>query len=82
MHYVVLNLLFRFYLDCGMILVKLHQAIRSKSLTYVASYIANDTAQRQQFKHDNVKKAIYKIMNNALLKNNRKCIAANRHMID
>ena len=43
----------------------MHRAIRLKSSTYVASYIANNTAKRQQFKHDDVKKAYYKLMNNA-----------------
>ena len=45
--------------------VKVHRAIRFKSSRYVASYIANNTAKRQQFKHDDVKKAFYKLMNNA-----------------
>ena len=64
-HYVVLGQLLRFYLDRGMRLVKVHRAIRFKSSLYVASYIANNTAKRQQFKHDNVKKAFYKLMYNA-----------------
>ena len=64
-HYVVLGQLHRFYLDRGMRLVIVHRAIRFKSSPYVASYIANNTAKRQQFKHDNVKKAFYKLMNNA-----------------
>ena len=64
-HYVVLGQLLRFYLDRGMRLVKLHRAIRFKSSIYVASYIANNTAKRQQFKHDDVKTAFYKLMNNA-----------------
>ena len=65
-HYVVLGQLLRFYFDYGMKLVKLHQAIRFKSSPYVASYIANKTAKRQQFKHNDVKKAFYKLklMNN------------------
>ena len=46
-------------------LVKLHRTIRFKSPPYVASYIANNTAKRQQFKNDDVKKAFYKLMNNA-----------------
>ena len=46
-------------------LVKGHRAIRFKSSPYVASYIANNTANRQQFKHDDVKMAFYKLMNNA-----------------
>ena len=45
-------------------LVKLHRAIRFKSSPYGASYIANNTAKRQQFKHDNVNKVFYKLMNN------------------
>ena len=56
-HNVLLGQLLRFFLDRGMRLVKLHRAIRFKSLPYIASYIANDTAKRQQFKHDNVKKS-------------------------
>ena len=62
---MVLGQLLRFYLDCGMTLVKLHRAIRFKSLPYVASYIANNTAKRKQYKHDDVNKAVYKLMNNA-----------------
>ena len=64
-HYVLLGQLLRFYLDRGMRLVKLHRAIRFKSSPCVASYIANNTAKRQQFKHDDVKKAFNKLMNNA-----------------
>ena len=44
---------------------KVHRAIRFKSSPYVASYIANNTAKCQQFKHDDVKKAFYKLLNNA-----------------
>ena len=62
---MVLGQLLRFYLDRGMRLVKLHRAIRFKSSPYVASYIANNTVKRQQHKHDDVKKAFYKLMNNA-----------------
>ena len=62
---MVLGQLLRFYLDRGMKLLKLHRSIRFKSSPYVASYIANNTAKRQQFKHDDVKKAFYKLMNNA-----------------
>ena len=64
-HYVVLGKLLRFYLNRKMRLLKLHRAIRFKSSPYIASYIANNTAKRQQFKHDDVKKAFYKLMNNA-----------------
>ena len=64
-HYVVLCQLLRFYLDLGMKLSKVHHAIRFKSSPYVASYIANNTAKRQQFKHDDVKKAFNKRMNNS-----------------
>ena len=46
-------------------LVKVHSAIRFELSPYVASYIANNTAKRQQLKHDDVKKAFYKLMNNA-----------------
>ena len=55
-HYVVLGQQLRFYLDRGMMLVKVHSAIRFKSSSYAASYIANNTEKRKQFKHDNVKK--------------------------
>ena len=64
-HYVVLGQLLRFYIDRGMRLIKLHRAIRFKSSPYVASYIANNTTKRQQFKHDHVKKAVYKLINYA-----------------
>ena len=46
-------------------LIKVHRAIRFKSSIYVASYILNNTAKRQQFKHYNVKKSFYKLRNNA-----------------
>ena len=46
-------------------LVKVYSAIRFTSLPYVASYIANNTEKQKQFKHDDVKKAFYKLMNNA-----------------
>ena len=51
-HYVMLGQLLRFYLDRGMKVIKVHRAIRFKSLPYVASYIANNTEKRKQFKHD------------------------------
>ena len=37
----------------------------SNGFFYVASYIANNTAKRLQFKQDEIKKAFYKLMNNA-----------------
>ena len=64
-HYVLLAQLLRSYLDRGMRLVKVTRAIRFKSSPYVASYIANNTAKRQQFKHDDGKKAFNKLMYNA-----------------
>ena len=64
-HYVVLGQLLRFYLDREMKLVKLHRAIRFKSSPYVAGFIANNPEKRKQLKHDDVKKAYYKLMNNA-----------------
>ena len=64
-HYVVLGQLLRFYLDRGMRLVKVHRAIRFNSSPYVVGYIANNTEKRKQFKHDDVKKAFYKLINNA-----------------
>ena len=65
-HYVVLGKLLCFYLDRGMRLVKVHRTIRFKSSPYVASYIANNTAKRQQFKNYDVKKTLYKLINNVL----------------
>ena len=65
MHYVLLGQLLRFYLDREMRLVKLHRGNRFKFLPYVASYIANNTTKRQQFNNDDVKNALYKLMNNA-----------------
>ena len=64
-HYVVLGQLRRFYLDRGIKPVKVHRAIRFNSTPYVEGYIANNTEKRKQFKHDDVKKAFYKLMNNA-----------------
>ena len=64
-YYVVLGQLLFFYLDRGMRLVKVHQAICFNSSPYVAGYITKNTEKRQQFKHDNVRKAFYKLMNNA-----------------
>ena len=64
-HYVVLGQLLLFYLDRGMRLVKVHRAIRFNSSTFVAGYIATNTEKRKQFKQDDVKKAFYKLMNNA-----------------
>ena len=63
-HNVVQCQMLRFYLDRGMRLVKLHRAIRFKSSPYFASYIANNTAKRKQFKHGNVNKAFDKLMTN------------------
>ena len=65
-HYVVLGQLLRFYLDREMRLVKVHRAIRFNSSPSVAKYIVNNTKKQKQFKHDNVKKTFYKLMNNAL----------------
>ena len=64
-HYVVLGQLFRFYLERGMRLVNVYRAIRFNSSPYVASYIANNTEKRKQFKHNDVKKAFHKLRNNA-----------------
>ena len=61
----MLGKLLRFYLDRGMRLVKLHRAIRFNSSPYLAIYIANNTAKRQQYKHYEVKNAFDKLMNNA-----------------
>ena len=63
--YVVLGQLQCFYLDCGMRLVKVHCAILFISSWCVASYIVNNTAKRQKYKHDDVTKAFFKRMNNA-----------------
>ena len=62
---MVLGQLLRLYFDREIRLVKVHRAIRFKFSRYVASYIANNTDNRKQFKHDNVKKAFSKFMNNA-----------------
>ena len=62
---MVLGQLLRFYLDREMKLLNVNRAIRFNSSPYVASYIANNTENRKQFKHDDVKKAFFKLMNNA-----------------
>ena len=41
------------------------RSILFKSSPYFASYIANNTVKRKQFKHDDVKNTFYKLMNNA-----------------
>ena len=64
-HYLVLGQLFQFDLDRGMRLVTVHRAIRFNSSPHVAGYTANNKGKRKQLKHDNVKKAFYKLMNNA-----------------
>ena len=46
-------------------LVKVHRAIRFNLSPYVAGHIANNTEKSKQFKHDDVKKAFFKLMNNA-----------------
>ena len=46
-------------------LVNVHREIRFSSSPYVAGYIANNTAKRQQYKHDDVKNSFDKLMNNA-----------------
>ena len=61
----MLGQLLRFYLDLVMRLVKIHHSICFNSSPYVAGYIAKNTEKRKQFKHDNVKKALYQLMNNA-----------------
>ena len=61
----MLSQLLRFDLERGMRLVKVHCAIRFNSSPYVARYIANNKEKRKQFKHDDVNKAFYKMMNNA-----------------
>ena len=63
-HYVLLGQLLRIYLDRGIKLFKVNRVIPFKSSPYAASDIGNNTAKRQQFKHDDVK-AFYKLMNNA-----------------
>ena len=65
-HYVVLGQLLRFYLDRRIRLVKVHRAICFDSFPYVAWYIANNTEKLKKFNYDNVKEAVYKLMNNAL----------------
>ena len=63
-HYVVLWQQLRFYLDRRMRLVKVHSAIRFNSSAHVAGYIKNNTTKRKQYKHDKVKNAFYKLINN------------------
>ena len=63
----MLGILLRFYLDRELNLIKVNIVIRFKLSPYVASYVANNTAKRQQFKHDDFKKSCYKIMKNALV---------------
>ena len=41
------------------------RSILFKSSPYFASYIANNTVKRKQFKYDDVKNTFYKLMNNA-----------------
>ena len=64
-HYVVLGKLLRLYLERKMRLMQLHRAVRFKSSPYVASYIENNTAKRQQFMHNDLKKSFYKHIYNA-----------------
>ena len=64
-HYVVLGELLRLYFGHGMRLMKVHREIRFTSSPDVAGYIANNTTKQKQFKHDNVKKALYKLMTNS-----------------
>ena len=62
---MVLGQLFRFYLDRGMRLDKVHRAMRFHSSPYVPGFIAKNKEKRKQFKHDDVNKAFYKMLNNA-----------------
>ena len=48
-----------------MSLVNVHRAIRFSLSQYNAVDIANNTAKRQQYKHVDVKKSFYKLINNA-----------------
>lgn len=57
-HYVVPGQVLRLYFDCRINFVKVYRATSFKYSHYVASYIASSTAQRQQFKHHNVKKIL------------------------
>ena len=43
----------------------MQRVIRFQSSPYVASYTSNNKATRQQFKHDDVKKAFDKLINDA-----------------
>ena len=74
-NYRVLGQLLRFYLEHGMRLIKVHRTISFKFSFYVASYIANNTENRKQYKHDDVKKAFYKLMNNAPYKQTIETVA-------
>ena len=64
-HHVMLGQLLCVFLNRVINLIKVHCAIRIKSLPFVASNYANNTAQRQLFKNDAVQKAFYKQINSA-----------------
>ena len=55
----------RFYLDRGMKLNKVHIGIKFTANPYLAQYIDNNTNKRNQFKKKDVKKSLYKLMNNS-----------------
>ena len=52
-------------------LVKVNRGIHFSASAHFEPYISNNTAKRNQFKHDPVLKAFYKLMNNAVF---GKCI--------
>ena len=63
--YVVHGHLLRFYLDCGMKLVRIHRGFSFTASLYLEPYIRNNTEKRKQFKTDEVRRNFYKLMNNA-----------------
>lgn len=77
---MVLGQQFRFYLDRGIRLVKNQRDICFKFSPYIAGYIVNNTAKRQQLKLDDVKKANYKQINNASYRKTIKNVARQTHI--
>jgi hypothetical protein len=47
-------------------LTKMNIGIKFTSALKLTSYIANNTAKRKQFQHDEVLKPLYKLLNNAV----------------
>jgi hypothetical protein len=64
--YTVLGQLLQFYLDRGMLLTKVHRAIRFSASPYYKPYIAQNSEQRKLFQNDPTLKDFYKLLNNAI----------------